>query len=88
MLSTAKAKIHVSMEAYLNVMAFVKIEPNCFGSGVKGATAGLKLEGGLGVSCVITVDGKLRFVRPFLLCIAILCLYCKEILQITAFQAV
>jgi len=76
------------MKAYLNLMGFVDIEPKCFGSGVKDATAGLKLEGDLDVSCDISVHGELRFVRPFLLCIAILYSYCKEILQINAFQAV
>ena len=67
------------MEAYLNLTAFVDIEPKCFGFGVKDATVGLKLEGGLDISCDISVHGELRCVRTFLLGIAILYLYCKEI---------
>lgn len=72
MLATGNAKIQVSMSAYLSLTAFVEIESKWFGFGIKDATAGLKLEGGLDLSCDISVDGELRFVRPFLLYIAVL----------------
>ena len=49
------------MSAYLSLTAFVEIESKWFGSGIKDASAGLKLEGGLDFSCDITVDGDLRF---------------------------
>lgn len=59
------------MSAYLSLTAFVEIESKWFGLGIKDATAGLKLEGGLDFSCEISVDGSLRFERPFLVYIAI-----------------
>ena len=74
MLSTGNAEIQVSMSAYLRVTAFLEIESKWFGFGIKDATAGLKLEGGLDISCGLTVDGELRFVIPFLVYIEILCL--------------
>jgi len=57
------------MSAYLSLTAFVEIQSKCFGFGIKDAKAGLKLEGGLEVSCEISVQGELRFVIPFLVCI-------------------
>ena len=63
MLSTGIAKIQVSMSAYLRLTAFVAVESKWFGSGIKDASVGLKLKGGLDFSCVITVGGELRFVR-------------------------
>jgi len=61
MLATGNAKIQVSMSAYLSLTAFVEIESKWFGFGIKDATAGLKLEGGLDLSCDISVDGELRY---------------------------
>ena len=75
------------MSAYLSLTAFVEIESKWFGFGIKDASAGLKLQGGLDFSCDIIINGELRFVRPFLMCIAILYSCCKEILQIYTFQA-
>ena len=71
MLSTGNAKMQVSMSAYLSLTAFVEIESKLFGFGIKDATAGLKLEGGVDFSFDISVDGELRFVRPFLMCVPI-----------------
>jgi len=53
------------MSAYLSLTAFVEIESKWFGLGVKDASAGLKLDGGLELSCDISVDGELRFVSLF-----------------------
>ena len=72
MLSTGNAKIQVSMFAYLSLTAFVEIESKWLGFGIKDATAGLKLEAGLDLSCELSVGGELRFVGAFLVCIAIL----------------
>lgn len=71
MLSKGNAKIQVSMSAYLSLTAFVEIESKRFGFGVKDASAGLKLAGGLDFSCDIIVDGELRFVttRKSFICI-------------------
>ena len=81
MLATGTAKIQVSMYAYLRMTAFVEIESKWFGFGIKDASAGLKLEGGLDLSCDISVGGELRFVRLFYMCTVMLYPYCKEILQ-------
>lgn len=70
MLSTGNAKIQFSMSAYLSLTAFVEIESKWFGLGIKDASAGLKLEGGMDFSCDISVDGELRFVRLSLVRIA------------------
>lgn len=76
------------MSMYLRLTAFVKTETKWFGLGIKDAAVGLKLEGGMDFSCDISVHGELRFVRLFLVRIAILYSYCKEIIQINAFQEV
>ena len=81
MLATRAAKIQVSMSAYLRLTAFLEIESKWFGLGIKDASAGLKLEGGLDLSCDIIVGGELRFVRSFYMCTAILYPYCKEFVQ-------
>lgn len=70
MLSTGNAKIQFSMSAYLSLTAFVEIESKWFGLGLKDASGGLKLEGGMDFSCDISVDGELRFVRLSLVRIA------------------
>jgi len=48
------------MSAYLKLTAFLEIESKWFGLGIKDATAGLKLDGRLDLSCEISVDGELR----------------------------
>ena len=53
------------MSAYLSLTAFVEVKSKWFGDKIKDAAAGLKLEGGLDVSCDITIGGELRFVRLF-----------------------
>ena len=53
------------MSAYLSLTAFVEIESKWLGYGIKDASAGLKLEGGLDLSCDLSVGGELRFVKHF-----------------------
>ena len=65
MLAKRTAKIQVSMSAYLSLTAFVEIESKWLGYGIKDASAGLKLEGGLDLSCDLSVGGELRFVKHF-----------------------
>lgn len=65
MLAKTTAKIQVSMSAYLSLTAFVEIESKWLGLGIKDASAGLKLEGGLDLSCDLSVGGELRFVKHF-----------------------
>lgn len=62
MISSANAKLEARLRLYLRLTAFVDIEKTWLGK-LKDASLGLTLEGSMDSSLVMSISGKIRFVR-------------------------